>query len=71
MGKITFRKPLALTFEGVLANRTVFISEINVLESGKPSFMRNKEGEKFNFEFFDSESKKRIEKVVERNKRHL
>lgn len=42
MGKITIRKPFAVIFEGRLSNRTVFVSEINVLKSGKASFVRNK-----------------------------
>ena len=71
MGKITIRKPFAVIFEGRLSNRTVFVSEINVLKSGKASFVRNKEGERFNYEFLDEESKKMVDKVVERNKKYL
>ena len=71
MGKITIRKPFAVIFEGVLSNRTVFVSEINVLKSGKASFIKNKEGERFNYEFLDEESKKMVDKVVERNKKYL
>ena len=71
MGKITIRKPFAAIFDGVLSNRTVFVSEINVLKSGKASFVRNKEGEKFNYEFLDEESKEVVDKVVERNKKYL
>ena len=67
MGNITMRKP----FEGVLSNRTVFVSEINVLKSGKASFIKNKEGERFNYEFLDNESKEIVDKVVERNKKYL
>ena len=51
MSKITFSKPFGVVFEGVLANRTVLVSEIRVLRSGKPSAVYNKEGERFNFEF--------------------
>ena len=71
MSKITMREPFAVIFEGVLSNRTVFVSEINILKSGKPSFVRNKEGEKFNYEFLDEESKEVVDKVVERNKKYL
>ena len=71
MVKITIRKPFAVIFEGVLSNRTVFVSEINVLKSGKASFVRNKEGERFNVEFLDEESKEVVDKVVERNKKYL
>lgn len=71
MEKITMRKPFAVIFEGVLSNRTVFVSEINVLKSGKASFIKNKEGERFNYEFLDEESKKMVDKVVERNKKYL
>ena len=71
MSKITIRKPFAVIFEGRLSNRTVFVSEINVLKSGKASFVRNKEGEKFNYEFLDEESKKMVDNVVERNKKYL
>ena len=71
MSKITFDKPFGVVFEGVLANRTVLVSEIRVLKSGKPSAVYNKEGERFNFEFLDFESKERVEKIVERNKRYI
>ena len=71
MGKITMRKPFAVIFEGVLSNRTVFVSEINVLKSGKASFIKNKEGEKFNYELFDEESKELIDNAVKRNKKSL
>ena len=71
MEKITMRKHFAVIFEGVLSNRTVFVSEINVLKSGKASFIKNKEGERFNYEFLDEESKKMVDKVVERNKKYL
>lgn len=71
MGKITIRKPFAVIFEGVLSNRTVFVSEIYVLKSGKASFIKNKEGERFNYEFLDEESKKMVDNVVERNKKYL
>ena len=71
MDKITFTKPKAVIFEGVLCNRTVFVTEINVLKSGKASFVRNKEGEKFNYEFLDDESKKIVNKIVEHNKKYL
>jgi hypothetical protein len=65
------RKPFAVIFEGRLSNRTVFVSEINVLKSGKASFIKNKEGERFNYEFLDEESKELVDKVVERNKKYL
>ena len=71
MSKITFNNPFAVIFEGVLSNRTVLVSEIRVLRSGKPSAVYNKEGERFNFEFLDFESKERVEKIVERNKRYI
>ena len=71
MDKITFTKPKAVIFEGVLCNRTVFVTEINVLKSGKASFVCNKEGERFNYEFLDEVSKKLIDKLVERNKKYL
>ena len=71
MSKITMRKPFAVIFEGRLSNRTVFVSEINVLKSGKTSFVRNKERERFNYEFLDEESKKMVDNVVERNKKYL
>lgn len=71
MNKIKFSKPFGVVFEGVLANRTVLVSEIRVLRSGKPSVVYNKEGERFNFEFLDFESKERVEKIVERNKRYI
>lgn len=71
MDKITFTKPKAVIFEGVLCNRTVFVTEINVLKSGKASFVYNKEGERFNYEFLDEDSKKLIDKLVERNKKYL
>ena len=45
MSKITFSKPFGVVFEGVLTNRTVLVSEIRVLRSGKPSAVYNKEGE--------------------------
>lgn len=71
MSKITMRKPFAVIFEGRLSNRTVFVSEINVLKSGKTSFVRNKEGERFNYEFLDEESKKMVDNVVEQNEKYL
>ena len=71
MNKITLRTPNAVIFEGVLSNRTVFITEINVLRSGKASFVRNKEGERFNYEFLSELSKRTVNKIVERNKRYL
>ena len=49
----------------------VFVTEINVLKSGKASFVRNKEGEKFNYEFLDDESKEIVDKIVEFNKKYL
>ena len=71
MSKITFDKPFGVVLDGVLTNRTVLVSEIHVLRSGKPSAVYNKEGERFNFEFLDFESKERVEKIVERNKRYI
>ena len=71
MGKITFNNPFAVIFEGVLSNRTVYVSTITVLRSGKASAVYNKEGEKFNVEFLDEDSRERVEQIVERNKKHL
>ena len=44
---------------------------IYVLKSGKASFVRNKEGERFNYEFLDDESKGVIDIIVEHNKKYL
>jgi len=71
MAKITLNNSISVTFEGVLCNRIVFVTEINVLKSGKASFVRNKEGERFNYEFLDDESKEIINNIVERNKKYL
>ena len=71
MAKITLNNSISVTFEVVLCNRIVFVTEINVLKSGKASFVRNKEGEKFNYEFLDDESKEIINNIVERNKKYL
>ena len=71
MIEITLNSPISVTFEGVLCNRMVFVTEINVLKSGKASFVRNKEGEKFNYEFLDDESKEIVDKIVEHNKKYL
>lgn len=71
MIEITLNSPISVTFEGVLCNRIVFVTEINVLKSGKASFVRNKEGEKFNYEFLDDESKEIVDKIVEFNKKYL
>lgn len=71
MSSISFDKPFAVVFEGVLSNRTVLVSKIHVLRSGKPSAVYNKEGERFNFEFLDFESKERVEKIVEKNNKYL
>jgi len=71
MAKITLREPIAVIFRGVLWFRTIYVSEINVLKSGMPSFVRNKEGEKFNYEFLYDESKEIVDKIVEHNKKYL
>ena len=71
MAKITLKNSISVTFEGVLFNRMVFVTEINVLRSGKVSFVRNKEGDKFNYEFLDDESKGVIDIIVEHNKEYL
>ena len=71
MAKITLNNSISVTFEGVLCNRVIFVTEINVLKSGKASFVRNKEGEKFNYEFLDDESKEIVDKIVEHNKKYL
>ena len=71
MIEITLNSPISVTSEGVLCNRMVFVTEINVLKSGKASFVRNKEGEKFNYEFLDDESKEIVDKIVEFNKKYL
>ena len=71
MNKITLQKPFEVIFEGVLSNKTVLVSEINVLKNGKPSFVRNKEQERFNYEFLDETSKEKINKIIERNKKYL
>ena len=71
MAKITLNNSISVIFEGVLCNRMVFVTEINVLKSGKASFVRNKEGEKFNYEFLDDESKGVIDIIVEHNKKYL
>ena len=71
MAKITLNNSISVTFEGVLCNRIIFLTEINVLKSGKASFVRNKEGERFNYEFLDDDSKKIVDKIVERNKKYL
>lgn len=71
MAKITLNNSISVTFEGVLCSRIIFVTEINVLKSGKPSFVRNKEGERFNYEFLDDESKGVIDIIVERNKKYL
>jgi hypothetical protein len=49
----------------------VYVSTINVLRSGKASAVYNKEGEKFNVEFLDEDSRERVEQIVERNKKYL
>ena len=69
MNTISLKKPIRLIFEGVLSNRTVYGVEIHVLKNGKPYSVCNKEGEKFNFEFLDYESKEVIIDIVERNKK--
>lgn len=71
MAKITLNNSISVTFEGVLCNRIILVTEINVLKSGKASFVRNKEGERFNYEFLDDDSKEVIDKIVERNKEYL
>ena len=71
MAKITLRQPIAVIFRGVLWFRTIYVSEINMLKSGMPSFVRNKEGERFNYEFLDCDSKEIINNIVERNKKYL
>ena len=71
MAKIALNNSISVTFEGVLCNRIIFVTEINVLKSGKASFVRNKEGERFNYEFIDDESKEIINNIVERNKKYL
>ena len=71
MNKITFKKPIALVFEGRICDFTIYVSEIRVLKSGNASFVRNKEGEKFNYEFLDDESKEIVDKIVEHNKKYL
>ena len=71
MAKITLNNSISVTFEGVLCNRIIFVTEINVLNSCKASFVRNKEGERFNYEFLDDESKEIVDKIVEHNKKYL
>jgi hypothetical protein len=71
MNKITLKNAVAVIFEGVISNRTVYVTEINLLRSGSTSFVRNKEGERFNYEFLADESKEYIDKIVERNKKSV
>lgn len=71
MAKITLNEEVRLVFRGVLWFRVVYASEINIFKSGKPSYVRNKEGEKFNYEFLDDESKGVIDIIVEHNKKYL
>ena len=68
---ISLKNPIVVVYESRIAYRTVYTTEIRVLRSGKPSAVYNKEGERFDFEYLDFESKERVEKIVERNKKHL
>ena len=70
--RITLKRPVAVTYEGRIAYRTVYAVEIRVLRrSKKPWAVFDKEGERYNFEYLDFESQDRINKIVERNKKYL
>jgi hypothetical protein len=71
MDKITLNEEVRLVFRGILWFKVVYASEINLFRSGKPSYVRNKEGERFNYEFLDDESKEIVDKIVELNKKYL
>lgn len=71
MGKITINKPFAVRYEGRISDSIVFVTEIRVMRSGKPSAVYNKEGERYDFEYLDFESKERVEQIIERNKKYL
>lgn len=71
MDKIALNEEVRLVFRGVLWFRVVYASEINLFRSGKPSYVRNKEGERFDYEFLDCDSKEIIDKLIERNKKYL
>ena len=68
---ISLKNPIVAVYETRISYRTVYATEIRVLRSGKPSAVYNKDGERFNFEYLHFESKERVEKIVERNKKHL
>ena len=68
---ISLKNPIVVVYETRISYRTVYATEIRVLRSGKPYAVYNKDGERFNFEYLNFESKERVEKIVERNKKHL
>lgn len=71
MNKITFKKPIALIFEGRICDFTIYISEIRVLRSGKPYAVYTKDDKRYNFEYLTDSSKELVEKIVERNAKYL
>ncbi len=68
---ISLKNPIAVVYESRIAYRTVYATEIRVLKSGKPAAVYNKEGERYKFEYLDSESQERVKEIVERNKKYL
>jgi hypothetical protein len=68
---ISLKSPIAVVYESRIAYRTVYATEIRVLRSGKPAAVYNKEGERYKFEYLDSESQEKVKEIAERNKKYL
>jgi len=69
--RITLRKGISVVYEGKFLTRTVTVNEIRVLKGNKPYSLYDKFGERYDFEYLDEDSKKKINEIVERNKPYV
>ena len=69
--RITLRKGVTVVYEGRILTRTVTINEIRVLRNNKAYAVYDKFGERYDFEYLDEDSNKKISEIVERNKPYV
>ena len=64
---VEFKKPICVVYEGQVAWQSITVVKAFVLRSGKPLYVIDFAGYKYDFEYFDEHDKNLIYRTIIRN----